>query len=121
MLVVDDDPSTQRSVERLLRLRGLDCEAFESGEALLERGDVRAAVCVLLDIHLPGISGVQVCRRLAFSEASLPIIFMTANDSDAIRRSAAEAGCVAYLSKPFSSQTLSDAIDAALALQRPAG
>jgi FixJ family two-component response regulator len=104
VLVVDDDPSTQRSVERLLRLRGLDCEAFESGEALLERGDVRAAVCVLLDIHLPGISGVQVCRRLAFSEASPPVIFMTAN-----------------LSKPFSSQTLSDAIDAALALQRPAG
>ena len=103
---------------RLMRLRGLTAAVFESGEDCLARADLHAAMCALLDIHLPGISGIELRRRLAASEASLPVIFMTANDSDAARRSAMAAGCVAYLSKPFSSQMLAGAIDAALA-QRP--
>ena len=115
VLVVDDDSSTRHAVGRLLRLRGLDAELFESGEDLLAQADVHDAVCAVLDIHLPGISGIELRRRLALAEASLPVIFMTANDSEAIRRSARAAGCVAYLSKPFSSQMLAGALDAALA------
>lgn len=118
VLVVDDDPSTRQAVTRLLRLRGLDADAFGSGEDLLAHADVHDALCAVLDIHLPGISGIELRRRLAAAEASLPVIFMTANDSDATRRCALAAGCVAYLSKPFSSQMLAGALDAALA-QRP--
>lgn len=120
MLVVDDDPSTRRSVQRLLRLRGFATESFDSGEQLLAGADLHAAVCLVLDIHLPGMSGIQVRRRIARFEASLPVIFMTANDSDVTRKAAMEAGCVAYLSKPFSSQTLASAIDTALAARRHA-
>lgn len=117
MLVVDDDPSTLRSVERLLRVQGFLAELFESGEELLARADLHAALCLLLDMHLPGLSGLEVRQRVAGSEASLPVIFMTANDSDTMRSAAVEAGCVAYLSKPFSSRLLADAIDAAAALR----
>jgi len=117
VLVVDDDPSTLRSVERLLRVQGFDAELFESGEELLARADLHAALCLLLDMHLPGLSGLEVRQRVAGSEASLPVIFMTANDSDTMRSAAVEAGCVAYLSKPFSSRLLADAIDAAAALR----
>jgi len=118
VLVVDDDPSTQKSVERLLRSRGFDAAVFESGEELLARADLRAALCAVLDIHLRGISGIKLRQRLAGREASLPVIFMTANDSDVTRKSAMEAGCVAYLSKPFSAQTLASAIESARAQRR---
>jgi FixJ family two-component response regulator len=118
VLVVDDDPSTLKSVERLLRVRGFDAELFESGEELLARADLQTALCLLLDMHLPGLSGMQVRQSIAGSEATLPVIFMTANDSDALRNAALGAGCVAYLSKPFSSQMLASAVDAAVALRR---
>jgi FixJ family two-component response regulator len=115
VLVVDDDPSTRKAMARLLRLRGFDAELFESGEAFLAQADWRAALCAVFDIQLPGITGIELRQRLAGVQAPLPIIFMTANDSDAMRRSAEEAGCVAYLSKPFTLQTLASAIDAAVA------
>jgi FixJ family two-component response regulator len=118
VLIVDDDSSTQKAVVRLLGLRGFDTEAFDSGEQLLAWADLHAAVCVVLDIHLPGLSGIQVRQRLAAADASLPVIFMTGNDSDATRRCALEAGCVAYLCKPFSSQTLATAVDKAVSLRR---
>jgi len=117
VLVVDDDPSMLKSVERVLRVRGFDTELFESGEDLLARADLHAALCLVLDIHLPGLSGIQVRQRVAGSEASLPVIFMTATDSDAVRKAAVEAGCIAYLSKPFTSQMLASAVDAAAALR----
>jgi FixJ family two-component response regulator len=121
VLVVDDDPSTRQSVARLLRVRGLDAAVFGSGEELLARADLRTALCAVLDIQLPGISGIQLRRQLAGMQAALPVIFITANDTDATRRSAEEAGCVAYLSKPFTQQTLSDAVDVAVASRRRAG
>jgi FixJ family two-component response regulator len=112
VLVVDDDPSTLKSVERLLRVRGFNAELLESGEELLSRANLQAALCLLLDVHLPGLTGTQVGERVAGSEAALPVIFMTANDCDAVRKAALNAGCVAYLSKPFSSQMLASAVDA---------
>ena len=118
VLVVDDDPSTRKAVERLLRLRGCAADLFASAEEVLARADLHGASCAVLDVHLPGLSGIQLRRWLAGAQASLPVIFMTANDSEATRRCAMEAGCVAYLAKPFSSQLLAGALDAALA-QRP--
>ena len=118
VLVVDDDPSILQGVARLLRVRGIEAELFCSGEDFLNRADSRAAVCLVLDIHLTGMSGIELTRRLMLSGSTLPVIFITADDGEATRKAAAEAGCVACLSKPFPSQSLVDAIETAFARQR---
>jgi FixJ family two-component response regulator len=97
VLVVDDDPGMLRGVERLLKAHGLDAAAFASAEDLIDRADFADAVCLVLDIHLNGMSGIELRRRLALSGVSLPVIFMTANDSEATRNAAVQAGCLAYL------------------------
>jgi FixJ family two-component response regulator len=74
---------------------------------------VQSVACLLLDIHLGGISGLELQRWLAASGPKCPIIFMTAMDDDATRRDAADSGCVAYLKKPFAPQLLLDAISKA--------
>jgi FixJ family two-component response regulator len=110
VLVVDDDPGMLRAVERLLKAHGLDAAAFASAEDLIDRADFADAVCLVLDIHLNGMSGIELRRRLALSGVSLPVIFMTANDSEATRNAAVQAGCLAYLLKPFPAKQLMDAI-----------
>jgi FixJ family two-component response regulator len=110
VLVVDDDPGMLRGVERLLKAHGLDAAAFASAEDLIDRADFADAVCLVLDIHLNGMSGIELRRRLALSGVSLPVIFMTANDSEATRNAAVQAGCLAYLLKPFPAKQLMDAI-----------
>ena len=111
VLVVDDDASGRRGIERLLRVHGFNVEGFDSSEDFLARANPRAAVCVVLDIHLTGMSGIELSRQLALSGNLLPVIFITANDSDATRKAAENAGCVAYLLKPFSSRVLLETID----------
>jgi FixJ family two-component response regulator len=76
---------------------------------------VQTAACLLLDIHLGGISGIELQRRLAALGSKCPVIFMTANDDAATRKAAAGAGCVAYLPKPFAPEVLLDAIRRAAA------
>src|SRR5205807_9182398 len=100
--VVDDDPSMLRGLARLLNASGYDTEVFDSAEAFLDGSAESGAMCLVLDIHLSGISGIELRRRLAASGSKLPIIFMTAVDDEAIQRQAMEGGCIAYLRKPFS-------------------
>src|SRR5260370_25155104 len=98
-------------VQRLLGARGFDPRAFAWAEALLDcatRGD---PACFLLDIHLGGMSGIDLRRRLAASGSTVPVIFMTAFDDEATRQEAVAAGCIAYLHKPFPAQSLIGAID----------
>ena len=111
IFIVDDDSSVRKSVERLLRVHGLRPEVFDSGENFFRQADPRAARCLVLDIQLTGMSGIEVARQLALCGISLPIIFITANDTDAMRRAAIAAGCVAYLTKPFSPTSLIDVIE----------
>jgi FixJ family two-component response regulator len=111
--VVDDDPSILGAVERLLRIRGFDTLVFNSVESFLESADLCRATCLVLDIHLNEMSGIELRRQLTHSGIEVPVVFMTANDSDATRKAAMEAGCVAYLPKPFPTKLLMDAIDAA--------
>ena len=106
VLVVDDDPSILQGIARLLRVRGIDTELFCSGEDFIKRAESHAAVCLVLDIHLTGMSGIELTRHLMLSGSTLPVIFITADDGDATRTAAAEAGCVACLSKPFSSRIM---------------
>ena len=77
--VVEDDPSMRRSVERLLNAHGFATEGYASAEAFLGRTSGSQAVCVILDIHLDGMTGIELRRQLTVSGSALPVIFMTAN------------------------------------------
>jgi FixJ family two-component response regulator len=110
VIVVDDNASLLKSVARLLAHHGIDSRTFASAEALLASDGVQAATCLLLDIHLGGISGIELQRRLVASGSKCPVIFMTAHDDEATRNEAINAGCIAYLRKPFASHVLLDAI-----------
>ena len=115
VIVVDDNSDFLKSVARLLTVHGFAVRTFISAEALLDNSDVRTATCLLLDIHLSGISGIELQRRLAALGSKCPVIFMTANDDDATRKAATDAGCIAYLKKPFAPEVLLDAMSKAAA------
>lgn len=110
VIVVDDNPGFLRSVTRLLTVHGFATRTFESAEAFLASDGARGTACLLLDIHLGGMSGLELQRRLHASGSRNPIIFMTAIDDEATRRQALAGGCVAYLRKPFAPHLLLDAI-----------
>jgi FixJ family two-component response regulator len=108
--IVDDDPGTLDAIGLLLDAHGLEVRAFDSAEAFLERDVVEQVDCLLLDIHLGGLSGIELRHRLEASGSSLPVIFMTGLDDAATREQALRAGCVAYLLKPVLARQLMDAI-----------
>jgi FixJ family two-component response regulator len=113
VLVIDDDTSMLRGLERLLNASGFDTEVFSSAETFLARTCEREAACLLIDIHLGGMSGIELRRRLAASGSAVPVVFMTAFDDDSTRQAAVEAGCVAFLRKPFPARLLMGAIGGA--------
>src|SRR4051812_34941385 len=92
VVVIDDDASLLKSVARLLACHGIESRTFASAEALLESDSVQTATCLLLDIHLGGMSGIELQRRLAASGSKWPVIFMTANDDETTRNEAMDAG-----------------------------
>jgi FixJ family two-component response regulator len=109
--VIDDNPSMLKGLDRLLSAHGYRVQTFTSAEMFLESFAECEADCLLLDIHLGGISGIDLQRRLTSSGTDLPVIFMTAIDSKATRQAAFDAGCIAYLRKPFLANLLIDAIN----------
>ncbi len=115
VIVVDDDTGFLKGVARLLTHNGIQSRTFASAEALIENGSAQRATCLLLDINLGGISGIELRRRLAASGSKCPVIFMTAHDDEATRNDAVDAGCIAYLCKPFAAHDLLDAIRKAVA------
>ncbi|UPJ52629.1 response regulator [Bradyrhizobium sp. 200] len=115
VIVVDDDAGLLKSVARLLAHHGIESRTFASAEAVLESDSVQTASCLLVDIHLGGISGIGLQRRLAASGSRWPVIFMTANDDEATRNEAMDTGCIAYLRKPFAQHVLLNAISKAVA------
>jgi FixJ family two-component response regulator len=114
--IVDDEPSVLRGLSRLLHTSDFNTEVFNSGEAFLERGATNDVACIVLDIHMGGISGIEMRRRLAARGSTIPVIFMTALDSPAARKEASEVGCAAFLRKPFSGHELIGAIRKATSL-----
>ena len=103
------------ALRRLLRSAGLDVETFSSGADFLDSLKSHRPDCVVLDLHMPHISGFAVQARLAETGNRLPAVFITGHDSDETRERARAAGIVAYLRKPVNDQTLLDAITAAIA------
>ena len=113
--IVDDDVSIRKSLDRLIRSAGLKVLVFASAEEFLNSAQPLKADCLILDIQLPGMSGIELLHYLKTQKYKVPIIFITAHGSDEQARSeAASDWTVAYLIKPFSGEELLDAVNAAL-------
>jgi FixJ family two-component response regulator len=111
IIVVDDDPGMLEAIERVLVAHGFDVEVFASGDALRARRGLEDARCLILDVNIPGGSGIELRRHLASAGMSVPVIYITGNDSDIVRKDALDSGCVAYLFKPFKAASLIEAIE----------
>ncbi len=113
--VVDDDHSVRESLARLIRSVGFAVQVFGSAEEFLDTGSGRNADCLILDIRMPGMNGLELQRELSASDPDLPVIFITAHGSDQdVRARAFGAGAVDYLLKPLKEDEVLKAIDAAL-------
>jgi FixJ family two-component response regulator len=113
--IVDDDISIRKSLDRLIRSAGLGALVFASAEEFLNSAHPRKADCLILDIQLPGMSGIELFHHMNIHKYRIPVIFITAHGSEEHPRSeAASDWTVAYLIKPFSGEELLDAVKAAL-------
>jgi FixJ family two-component response regulator len=115
VFVVDDDPGILMSVKRLLRTNGYDSLLFSSAREFKEQVDFEDALCVVLDINLEPGSGIELRYGLKAAGNSVPVIYMTGNDNSAVRETALASGCIAFLKKPFSAQSLIEPIKTASA------
>ena len=104
--VVDDDESTRQSTALLIESFGFQAAGFESAESLLKSGQLGETLCLIIDVRMPGINGLQLQSHLAAAGYEIPIIFITAYDDRESRRRAMQAGAVAFLAKPFSDALL---------------
>ena len=108
--IVDDDVSVRRSTRRLLLSSGLRAEAFASAEDFLQSGRVAETACLLLDVRMPGMDGLELQHRLAESGRLIPIVFLSARASEEEERRALRAGAADFLRKPVSKDALLNAI-----------
>jgi FixJ family two-component response regulator len=108
--VVDDDTSVRIATGRLIRSVGFTVEMFTSGEEFLRHGSLQETSCLILDVHMPGMSGLQLQSHLAAVGHRIPIIFITAYPDQRIRALALQAGAMDFLYKPFSYEALLSAI-----------
>jgi FixJ family two-component response regulator len=106
---VDDDESVCRAVRRLVRSVAMDAETFSSGQDFLDLLDAMPSFqpdCLILDVQMPGMNGLDVQERLAGSDNTVPVIFITAHDDVGVREKALAGGAVAFLRKPFNDELL---------------
>ena len=118
--IVDDDASVREAIRGLLRSAGFDAEVFASAEEFLTSGRSRETTCLVLDVRMPGMSGIDLQERLIASGHALPIVFITAHADEDERARALERGAVACLRKPFSDDALLEAIAKANGATSPA-
>ena len=118
VIVVDDDPAIRKAIDRLLRSVGLRVELFESAQEFRQSNRPDAASCIVLDVRLPGQSGLNLQRDLAVADIRFPVIFITAHGDIPMSVRAMKAGAVEFLTKPFHDQDLLDAIEVALEKDR---
>jgi FixJ family two-component response regulator len=113
--IVDDDVSVRKSLDRLIRSMRMEVKVFASAEEFLNSDQPCETDCLILDIRLPGMSGIELHRHLLATNCNVPVIFITAHGSDDRARSeAASDWTVAYFIKPFSGDDLLDAVNVAL-------
>ena len=114
IFLVDDDPGVLKALSRVLRQEGWSVETFESAEAFLARSDQTASGCVVLDVTMPGLDGLELQRRLAEAGQFLPIIFVTGHGDIPMSVRAIKAGAADFLTKPVQAQALVAAVRAAI-------
>jgi FixJ family two-component response regulator len=112
--VVDDDDSVRESLRGLIRSVGFAVKVFASAEEFLNSDHLRNTDCLILDVRMPGMNGLELQRQLAATARKIPVIFITAHGDEEVRSRALNGGAVDYLLKPFSEEALLNAIDAAL-------
>ena len=110
IFVLDDDGAVLRSIDRLLKLHGYEVELFDSVGDFHKRAKLHEATCLIVDIHLNGVTGIDLRRQLGSSGFRIPVIFITADHSEATHTRAFEAGYMAYILKPFPAKQLLTAI-----------
>jgi RNA polymerase sigma factor (sigma-70 family) len=116
--VVDDDPSVRDSMELMLKSVGFDVKTFGSAQDFLEAKLQEDLGCLVLDVRMPGMSGLELQEKLVSAKTPLPVIFITGHGTVPISVRAMKAGAVDFLQKPFEEQDLLDAINRAVARQR---
>ena len=112
--IVDDDDLMRGALEGLLKAVGLPSQAFASAEEFLKSGQQRQAGCLITDIRMPGISGLELQAKLNAENCRIPIIFITAHGDEKMRMQALRAGAVEFMAKPFNDEALLESIRAAL-------
>jgi FixJ family two-component response regulator len=112
--IVDDDVSVRRSTQRLLRCTGMRAEAFASAGEFLQSSLVEETDCLVLDVSMPEMGGLELQRRLAETSQMIPIVFLSARASEEEERRALQAGAASFLRKPVSKEVLLHAIRAAI-------
>jgi FixJ family two-component response regulator len=119
VVVVEDNASMMRALQRVLQAGGFLPLVFSSAEALLQSGATVGAACFVFDIHLPGLSGLELRQRLVESGVEQPVIFITAHDEPPTLEAAERSGAVACLIKPFPGRSLLDAVRRAIQPKPP--
>jgi FixJ family two-component response regulator len=116
--IVDDDKSIRDATRRLVRSLGHSAATFASAEEFLESGSLRQTACLIVDVQMPGMSGIDLQNHLIASGDCPPVIFVTAFPDDGVQARALGAGAVGFLAKPFSEACLIACLDRALAHRR---
>jgi len=112
--IVDDDASVRAATRTLLRSAGYRVQTFASADDFLKSGVLDLTECVILDVRMPGIDGLELQRRLHLAGSRVPIIFITAHDDGSLRQRVMKAGAVDLLHKPFGAQALLESLQRAL-------
>jgi FixJ family two-component response regulator len=112
--VIDDDESVRTALQELLKSAGLPARSFASAEEFLKSGQQRQTGCLIADIRMPGMSGLEMQAKLNADHCRIPTIFITAHGDEKMRMQALRAGAVEFLSKPFDDKVLLDSVRAAL-------
>ena len=112
--IVDDDDALRTSLDDLIRSVGFRTQGFSSAEAFLSSNQVHDTACLILDVRMPGMSGLELQHQMVAANWRIPIVFVTAHADDDARARALAAGAVDFLYKPFYEEALLTAIDAAL-------
>lgn len=112
--IVDDDPSVCRAVGALVRSLGYPVRLFNSAEAFLESDVARESACLISDVRMPGMTGIELQHQLIAAGIALPLIFMAANPDPAMMRAALASGAIAFHTKPFDGEKLAESIERAV-------
>ena len=108
--IIEDNESVRRALRRLIRSVGLEVEAFATAEEFLESIEQTIPICLILDVNLPGLNGLELQRRLQAEGRNIPVVVITAYANEDMREQALKAGAIAFLPKPFEERIILQAV-----------